>query len=78
MRLLIITSSLRTMDDGSCLIIIPGCTDELYTEYNPNADQDDGSYLLDKMKVLMFVMILLTILFMRFLSWIIYYRRYSK
>ena len=32
-----------TVDDGSCICCYLGCTDEIATNYNPNAYFNDGS-----------------------------------
>ena len=32
-----------TLDDGSCIAIVNGCTDPTAFNYNPNANVDDGS-----------------------------------
>ena len=32
-----------TVDDGSCVYPIPGCTDPLASNYNASATVDDGS-----------------------------------
>ena len=34
---------LATIDDSSCIYIIPGCTDSTALNYNPSATSDDGS-----------------------------------
>tara|TARA_R100000049_G_C1872703_1_gene31880 strand:- start:104 stop:571 length:468 start_codon:yes stop_codon:yes gene_type:complete len=38
---------LATIDDGSCLGIIYGCTNPLASNYNPSAAIDDGSCILE-------------------------------
>ena len=34
---------LPTIDDGSCILPVYGCTDSTSFNYNPNANVDDGS-----------------------------------
>ena len=48
--------SLATIDDGSCLYPVYGCTDSLALNYNPLATNDDGTcnYTLQPMVDLFF------------------------
>ena len=46
MLLHLITNPLANIDDNSCIPIVYGCLDELATNYNSEANTDDGSCLL--------------------------------
>ena len=40
------TTLMRSQDDGSCLtLVVLGCTDSTYVEYDASANTDDGSCL---------------------------------